>query len=74
MDENEQMEKELVRVSASDFDFGLNSTVRYQLVSRMNSFFSIQTKTGLISIRKPLDREVSETYKLIIQEYWDNRF
>lgn len=68
IEENEQTEKELIRLAANDFDNGPNATVRYQLVSRMNSFFAIGRKSGLITIRKPLDREVSETYKLNIQE------
>ena len=47
----------------------LDTKVRYQLVTRMNTFFTIDEKTGTIWITKPLDREISETYKLLVQAY-----
>lgn len=43
---------------------GLNSDILYSLVDSADGFFSIDEHTGVISLERPLDREVQSTYEL----------
>lgn len=43
---------------------GLNSDILYTLVDSADGFFSIDEHTGLISLERPLDREVQAVYEL----------
>ncbi|KAH8260153.1 hypothetical protein KR026_003918, partial [Drosophila bipectinata] len=53
-------------VSATDLDLGENAAVRYSLLTA-NSSFQVHPVTGEISTREPLDRELRETYELIVE-------
>lgn len=43
---------------------GLNSDVIYSLLDSADGFFSIDEQTGVISLERPLDRELQATYEL----------
>lgn len=43
---------------------GLNSDILYSLVSSGDGFFSIDEHTGVMSLERPLDREVQSVYEL----------
>lgn len=43
---------------------GLNSHVVYSLLDSADGFFSIDEQTGVISLERPLDRELQSTYEL----------
>lgn len=43
---------------------GLNSEILYSLLDSADGFFSIDEHTGVISLERPLDREVQSTYEL----------
>lgn len=43
---------------------GLNSDIVYSLADSIDGFFSIDEHTGVISLERPLDRELQLTYEL----------
>ncbi len=43
---------------------GLNSNILYSLVDSADGFFSIDEHSGVVSLERPLDREVQSTYEL----------
>ncbi|XP_055064438.2 protocadherin-16 [Misgurnus anguillicaudatus] len=53
------------RVSATDRDAGLNSRLTYRLL-HTDRHFQINSQTGEISTRTPLDREHQSSYQLIV--------
>ncbi|XP_072352995.1 protocadherin Fat 1a isoform X3 [Scyliorhinus torazame] len=57
----------LMRVQATDPDTGLNRQVRYSLVDSADEHFSIDELSGIISLEKPLDRELQASYSLIVK-------
>lgn len=46
---------------------GLNSDILYSLVDSADGFFSIDEQSGVISLERPLDREVQAVYELRAQ-------
>jgi hypothetical protein len=56
-------------MNLSAFDIDEQQNFRYYLISEMRSHFTINSLTGAIRINKPLDREVSDIYKLLIDVY-----
>nr|XP_033799788.1 protocadherin Fat 1 isoform X2 [Geotrypetes seraphini] len=57
----------LMRVLATDADTGLNHKVHYSLVNSADGQFSIGEVSGIISLEKPLDRELQAVYTLIVK-------
>lgn len=43
---------------------GLNSDIIYSLLDSADGFFSIDEQTGVISLERPLDRELQSTFEL----------
>lgn len=43
---------------------GINGDILYSLLDSADGFFSIDEHTGVISLERPLDREVQSTYQL----------
>ncbi|XP_042896981.1 protocadherin-like wing polarity protein stan isoform X2 [Parasteatoda tepidariorum] len=59
----------VVTVRATDQDSGSNAEIEYSILnpSGVNDVFRIDSKTGIITTRGPLDRENTAFYSLIIQ-------
>ncbi|XP_051891479.1 protocadherin Fat 1a isoform X7 [Pristis pectinata] len=57
----------LTRVQAADPDAGLNRKVLYSLTDSANDHFSIDELSGIISLEKPLDRELQASYSLTVK-------
>lgn len=64
------------KVHADDADAGINRRVRYSLVSVVSSTsgasviddqFSLDSNSGVISLLRPLDRELVPGYNLTLQ-------
>ncbi|XP_068176860.1 protocadherin Fat 1a isoform X1 [Antennarius striatus] len=62
--ENTETGTYVAKLLANDVDTGLNSDVLYSLLDSADGFFSIDEDTGVISLERPLDREVQSTYEL----------
>ncbi|CAI5784210.1 protocadherinprotocadherin-23 [Podarcis lilfordi] len=60
------------RVWASDPDLGANGEVRYSLARRQGdpsaaSFFEVDERSGLLRLRRPLDREARALHRLAVE-------
>ncbi|XP_062870122.1 protocadherin gamma-C5-like [Trichomycterus rosablanca] len=66
VNENEIIGNDIVRVSATDFDKGLNGEIEYLFADKtsdtLKAMFDIDTKTGMISVKGPLDYEQAHFY------------
>uniref|UniRef100_A0A674MUG8 FAT atypical cadherin 1a n=1 Tax=Takifugu rubripes TaxID=31033 RepID=A0A674MUG8_TAKRU len=62
--ENTEIGTYVAKLLASDIDVGLNSDIVYSLLDSADGFFSIDEQTGVISLERPLDRELQATYEL----------
>ena len=56
----------LHRVLASDPDSGRNGSISFSLIDDINGQFSIEERTGVLILGKPLDRETVSSYQLMI--------
>ncbi|XP_018591317.2 protocadherin Fat 1a isoform X3 [Scleropages formosus] len=61
--ENTVIGTEIIQVEATDKDLGVNGEVRYSLVAD-TSQFAIHERTGVVTVKSPLDREVHPVYIL----------
>ncbi|KAK0157584.1 hypothetical protein PV328_011310 [Microctonus aethiopoides] len=62
------MNREVMRVSATDIDDGNNSVIRYNLYAKRpddSGYFVIDEKTGVIVLNKTIDRELGHTFRMI---------
>uniref|UniRef100_A0A672YLU7 Protocadherin Fat 1-like n=1 Tax=Sphaeramia orbicularis TaxID=375764 RepID=A0A672YLU7_9TELE len=62
--ENTETGTFVAKLLANDVDIGLNSDILYSLVDSADGHFSIDEYTGVISLERPLDREVQAVYEL----------
>ncbi|XP_072318668.1 protocadherin Fat 1a [Eucyclogobius newberryi] len=62
--ENTEIGTYVAKLTATDVDTGLNSDVLYSLLDSADGFFSIDDHSGVISLQRPLDREVQSAYEL----------
>ncbi|XP_066574333.1 protocadherin Fat 1a isoform X3 [Amia ocellicauda] len=62
--ENTELHTFVARLQATDLDIGTNSDVFYSFVDSADGQFSIDEQSGIISLEKPLDREVQAVYML----------
>uniref|UniRef100_A0A3P8RFC4 FAT atypical cadherin 1a n=1 Tax=Astatotilapia calliptera TaxID=8154 RepID=A0A3P8RFC4_ASTCA len=62
--ENTETGTFVAKLSANDLDTGLNSNILYSLVESADGFFSVDESTGVITLERPLDREVQSVYEL----------
>uniref|UniRef100_A0A4W3J9S8 FAT atypical cadherin 1b n=1 Tax=Callorhinchus milii TaxID=7868 RepID=A0A4W3J9S8_CALMI len=65
--ENTAVKTMLTRVQATDQDAGLNRKVLYSLVDSAEDHFSIDELSGIMSLEKPLDRELQGSYILKVK-------
>ena len=64
--EDAQVGSMIHRIIAVDPDIGRNGSVRYALQDSVDQQFSIEENTGVLVLRKPLDRETVSSYQLSI--------
>uniref|UniRef100_A0A4W6EXE5 FAT atypical cadherin 1a n=1 Tax=Lates calcarifer TaxID=8187 RepID=A0A4W6EXE5_LATCA len=62
--ENTETGTYVAKLQANDVDTGLNKDILYSLVDSADGYFSIDDHTGVISLERPLDREVQSVYEL----------
>lgn len=66
VEENNQQEMSLLRVSASDADSGDNGKVTYRLDKHTSALFNIDPVTGELSVSVSLDREQQDVHTLTV--------
>lgn len=60
--------RQLLQVSATDIDIGLNGIIKYYIISGDdNNDFSLDQSSGWLRVQKSLDYERVKSYKLIVQ-------
>uniref|UniRef100_A0A8C6U3J2 Protocadherin 11 n=1 Tax=Neogobius melanostomus TaxID=47308 RepID=A0A8C6U3J2_9GOBI len=68
--ENAPMGTSVVQLHATDADMGTNAQIHFafsnQISAATRRHFSIDSTTGLISVKQPLDREATPVHKLIV--------
>ncbi|XP_011700823.1 PREDICTED: DE-cadherin isoform X2 [Wasmannia auropunctata] len=60
--------REVMRVSATDIDDGINSVVRYDLIAKKqedSSYFRIDRETGVIFLNKTIDRSPNSKFSIV---------
>lgn len=65
--ENTEPKTFLSRVQATDSDEGKNCQILYSMVTSADGQFSIDEQSGIISLEKPLDRELQAVYTLTMK-------
>ena len=65
--ENAEKDVEVIRVSAHDFDKGINSRFYYYLHPKENEMFKLNSKTGVLTSNMVFDREVNSEVSVIIK-------
>ncbi|XP_069711082.1 protocadherin-23 [Phaenicophaeus curvirostris] len=58
------------RLRATDPDLGANGEVRYALGRRQSDpdgFFAVEERTGVLRLRRPLDREARALHRLVVE-------
>ena len=64
--ENEPQGTPILQVTATDRDFGENSTIFYSIVSEGADVFNIEPETGVVSVTGSIDFEEVREYELIV--------
>ncbi|XP_034043514.1 LOW QUALITY PROTEIN: protocadherin Fat 1a [Thalassophryne amazonica] len=62
--ENTEVGTFVAKLMANDIDIGLNGDILYSLIESADGYFSIDEHSGVISLQRPLDREVQSVYDL----------
>ena len=65
--QNAPVNSEVITVEAEDSDIGQNAAVSYRLRQDLSGdwkTFAIESTTGLITLKKPLDRETQKIYQV----------
>uniref|UniRef100_A0AAR2L2E2 FAT atypical cadherin 1a n=1 Tax=Pygocentrus nattereri TaxID=42514 RepID=A0AAR2L2E2_PYGNA len=63
--ENTAVGAEIIQVEAKDKDLGENGVIRYSILADTDQF-AIDEETGVVTVKKPLDREVQSGFVLRI--------
>jgi protocadherin-16/23 len=66
VEENQRRGCLVGKISATDNDTGENAVIRYSLIPN-NTSFQIDSTTGKITAKEPLDREQKDTYDLVAE-------
>ncbi|CAB0015650.1 unnamed protein product [Nesidiocoris tenuis] len=70
--ENATVGSEIIQVEAIDKDIGQNAFVSYRLKQDLSGdwkTFEIDSNTGLLSLKNPLDRETQKIYQIRVEAY-----
>ncbi|CAG9865049.1 unnamed protein product [Phyllotreta striolata] len=57
----------VTKIHASDADVGINRKVKYSFIDSFHDHFRIESDSGIVTLAKPLDRELRAMYNLTIQ-------
>ncbi|KAK9874636.1 hypothetical protein WA026_005463 [Henosepilachna vigintioctopunctata] len=57
----------VTKVHATDADVGINRKIRYAFVDSFNNHFKMASDSGIVTLAKPLDRELRAMYNLTVQ-------
>ena len=57
----------VTKVHAIDLDLGDNRKVSYSLLKSDSDHFTIDSKTGIVSLSKGLDREIRDSFNLTVR-------
>ena len=67
--ENASVSSMITRIQATDKDKGPNRKVSYRLVG--SDLFTVQPRTGIIVLEKPLNKKVKSSHSLTVEAYDD---
>ncbi|KAM6972795.1 protocadherin Fat 1a [Aplochiton taeniatus] len=62
--ENTETGTFVAKLLATDIDTGLNGAILYSLADSADGYFSVDERTGVVSLERPLDREAQAVYEL----------
>ena len=65
--ENARVNKVLLQVKADDSDIGKNRKISYSLLDTVDNTFRIDSETGIITLKKSLNREMQAVYVLTVE-------
>ncbi|XP_056644010.1 fat-like cadherin-related tumor suppressor homolog isoform X1 [Diorhabda sublineata] len=57
----------VTKIHASDADVGLNRKVKYSFLDSFHDHYRIEPDSGIVTLAKPLDREIKALYNLSVQ-------
>ncbi|XP_045469521.1 fat-like cadherin-related tumor suppressor homolog isoform X5 [Harmonia axyridis] len=57
----------VTKVHATDADIGINRKIRYAFIDSFNNHFKMESDSGIVTLAKPLDRELRAMYNLTVQ-------
>nr|XP_022919754.1 fat-like cadherin-related tumor suppressor homolog isoform X3 [Onthophagus taurus] len=57
----------VTKVHATDADIGMNRKIKYSFIDSFNNHFKMASDSGIVTLAKPLDREIRAMYNLTIQ-------
>ncbi|GFN76593.1 cadherin-related tumor suppressor-like [Plakobranchus ocellatus] len=64
--ENQAPGAEVITVSATDLDEGINSQIIYSLADSIGNRFTVHPRSGQVTTAAPLDRELEDRYNLVV--------
>lgn len=57
----------VTKIHATDADIGINRKIKYHFVDSFNNHFNMASDSGIITLAKPLDREIKAVYNLTVK-------
>ena len=57
----------VTKIHATDADIGINRKIKYAFIDSFNNHFKMASDSGIVTLAKPLDREIRAVYNLTIQ-------
>lgn len=57
----------VTKIHATDADIGINRKIKYSFIDSFNNHFKMASDSGIVTLAKPLDREIRAMYNLTVQ-------
>ncbi|KAF5307382.1 hypothetical protein FQR65_LT07099 [Abscondita terminalis] len=57
----------VTKVHATDADIGINRKIKYSFIDSFKNHFKMASDSGIVTLAKPLDREIRAVYNLTVQ-------
>lgn len=57
----------VTKIHATDADIGINRKIKYSFIDSFNNHFKMAADSGIVTLAKPLDREIRAVYNLTVQ-------